>query len=101
MLSLCPQLLHHIEKSFLIDGADTLGGQFQGDPFVFFRKEKTFCLQIGQKPALGLDVRVRNIITADGNLACNLTYACHESKILECESKGKWQNEKVKMNLIY
>lgn len=92
MLALGSQFLHHIEKTFLVNGPDTLCRQFQGNPFVFFRQEKTFCLQIGQKPALGLDVRVRNIITADGNLARNLTYACHESKILECESKGKWQN---------
>ena len=91
MLALGPQFLHHIEKTFLVDGPDTLGRQLQGNPFVFFRKEKTFCLQIGQKPAFRLDIRVRNIIAADGNLARNLTYACHESKILECESKGKWQ----------
>ena len=49
MLALGPQFLHHIEKTFLVDGPDTLGRQLQGNPFVFFRKEKTFCLQIGQK----------------------------------------------------
>jgi hypothetical protein len=85
MLSLCSQFLYNIVKAFLIDSADTLGGKLQGNPFFFFGQVIALGLQVGQKPALGLDIGVRHIMSRKGPFTCDLTYSCHAIEILSPE----------------
>ena len=77
LFSGCPQLLYHTQQSVLVDGTDGFGRNLQRNPLVFFGKEKALFLQIRQKPAIGLDIRMRNGITGNRSLPCNLTYSRH------------------------
>ena len=56
MLSLCSEFLNHREKSALIDRADRVGCQLQGDPLIFFGQVEALFLQVGQKATLGLNI---------------------------------------------
>ena len=78
MLACSPQFLHHRVKATLVDGADGLGGNLQRDPLVLFGQEKALGLEVGQEPALRLDVRVRHLVAGDRTLSRNLTYSSHD-----------------------
>ena len=56
LFSCRPQFFYHSVQATLVDCAYTLGRNFEGYPFILFGEVKTLGLQIGQKPALGLDV---------------------------------------------
>ncbi len=75
LYSFCSQFFYNGQQTILIDGAETFGGDFEGDPLVFFRQEKPLGLQIGQEPAIRLDVRVRHFVAGDWNFTRNLTYS--------------------------
>lgn len=81
MLSLFPQFLYYGIQTILVDGADRLGRQLEGNPFVFFGQVKALFLQIGQETTLGLDVGVRNLVSTDRYFTCNLTYSSHDNRI--------------------
>ena len=77
MLTFFSKFFHNVIKSFFIDSPDPLGRQLQCDPFIFFGQVITLHLQIRQKPAFTLDIRVRNIVPGKGNFTCNLTNSSH------------------------
>jgi|SRR5580693_5705096 hypothetical protein len=81
LFSLCSQILDDLVQTVLVDGAETFGGHLQGDPLVFLSQEKPLGLQIGQEPAVRLDIRVRHFVAGDRNFTRDLTYSSHDAKI--------------------
>ena len=53
------------QEAFLINSAHSAGGDLQLYPFVEFRDEKTFLLEVRLKPPVGLYVRVRYTVSGD------------------------------------
>lgn len=80
VLSLSAELFYNTIQSSLVDGAQAIRRQLQRDPFVLLGEEKAFGLQIGQKPALGLDIGVRNRVASNRRFTRYLTYSCHDSE---------------------
>lgn len=72
------QFLDHRIQTPFIDGTDGVSRYLQGNPFILLGQEKTFHLQIRVEPALGLNVRVANMMTGHGFFSCYLTYSCHD-----------------------
>jgi hypothetical protein len=73
------QFFYYGVQATLVDGADGIGGKLQRNPFVFFGQEETLHLQVGIKPALGLDIRVAYMVAGHGLSTGYLTYACHNA----------------------
>ena len=65
----------------LVDGLDCLCRQFQGYPLVFLRNKKALFLKIRIKPALGLVIRVGNVVSYLGPLSGYLTNSRHNSAL--------------------
>lgn len=90
MLTFRPQLLYHRIQTLLVDGADSLGGNLEGHPLIFFGQVEALGLQVGQKTTLGLDIGVRNFVASNGRLTGYLTYSCHDQmNFWEGKGKGK------------
>jgi hypothetical protein len=79
-------------QSPLIDGAQSFYRNFQRNPFILFGQIKTLGLQVGKKPAFGLHIGVRNLMACHRNLACNLTYSCHDLKFKDGKGAEKPPN---------
>jgi hypothetical protein len=58
---------------YLVDSADATCRNFKSDPTIFFRNEKSFLLDVGIKPPLGFNIRMRYMMSGDGLLTCYLT----------------------------
>jgi len=90
MLAVGSQFLYNGGKSALVNSSQPVCGHLQGDPTIFLGQEKPLGLQIRQKTTLGLDVRVRHLVTGHRKLPCDLTYSCHDfSKILDGKGREK------------
>jgi hypothetical protein len=97
MRSVSPHLLNHIIQTPLVDGSDSISRNLQSDPFSFLSEEKTFGLQIRQKPSLRLNIRMGNVVSADRPFTCYLTYSCHYLKFWD--GKGQIILANFKKNL--
>jgi hypothetical protein len=91
LYSVRSQLFNDTVQTVLVDRAQSFRRQLQGDPFVFFGKEKTLGLQIGQKPAIGLDIRMRHLMPGDRNLTRYLTNSSHDVKFWIANVGKDWQ----------
>lgn len=72
--------LHGCENTNLADGADGLGRDTKGHPTVFLWNEETLPLKVGVETTLRPALRVRNIVSHQNFLSCNLTNAAHGSE---------------------
>ena len=66
--------------AFFIDSADCLCGNFQGDPFIFFRNKKPFSMKIREESPECLMVGVGNSVSFDGFFPGYFTNSCHVLK---------------------
>jgi len=67
-------------NAIFIDGTDSFCGNFQGDPFIFFRNEKPFCVKIGEESPECLMVGVGNSVSFDGLFPGDFADSCHGSE---------------------
>jgi hypothetical protein len=83
LFSVRPQLLYHAQQAILIDRTQPFGRDFERDPFVFFSKKKALGLQIGQKPAFCLNIRMGNAVPRNRMFSRDLTYSGHTGRNLQ------------------
>ena len=81
------KILHNAHEAVLVDRADRIRRYLHDDPAIFFYQEEALRLQIRQKTAQSLLVRERYLMTLDGLLTSDLTYACHAYNFLDGEGK--------------
>jgi hypothetical protein len=72
-------VLQDCVDAFLVDSSQTLGRDTKFYPAILAFDPETMILDIGQKPSLTLDVRVRYVISCGRALARYLTYSGHEN----------------------
>lgn len=65
-------------NALLVDILDALGRNTQGNPSVFFGNIKLLGLQIGIELATGLDVGMRNAVSANHLFSCYFTNFRHD-----------------------
>src|SRR6201996_183962 len=75
----CAQVCEHRVDTVLVDQAQTGFRNAQTHPTVFAFHPDAAVLQVRQEPALGLVVRVGNVVAAHRRFPSYLAYACHES----------------------
>lgn len=66
----------------LVNGLNRLGGQLQRNPLVLFGNEKALFLQVRVEPALGLIVRVGDVIPNLRPFSGDLTNSSHNAALL-------------------
>jgi hypothetical protein len=96
LCSLRSEFFYNVVQPVFVDRAKAFGRDLQGDPLVFFGEEEAFGLQVGQEPAIGLDIRVRHFVAGYRNFTRDLTYSRHDAKNLDCKGRKRLINNQKK-----
>src|SRR5438552_3298008 len=79
MLAARAKLGQHDVDALLVDRADARGRQAKLHPAVFAFDPQAAVLQVGQEAALGLVVRMRDVVAHARGLTGDLTHSSHRS----------------------
>ena len=71
------KIINDLVDTQLVNNPHTFGGYAQFDETLFFFQPESMIMDIRQEPALGLVVRMRNIISRNRFLPSHLTYSGH------------------------
>jgi hypothetical protein len=63
LFAACPQVSQYNINAFLVDDAQSLGGDAKFYPAILAFHPETVAVEIGQKTPLALDIRVRHIVS--------------------------------------